>query len=269
MLTTRKTTLRGALMKLEGLLFDLDGTIADTEELHREAFNATFAEAGLPWHWGPNRYAELLHVSGGAERIAFHVDALNAPAQEKARFLRMVPALHREKTRIHGELVAARRLRARPGVARLIEEARGAGLRIGIAATSASANVEALLASVFGGDGRAAIGAIVCADQVARKKPAPDLYERLLVTLGLPASACVAFEDSENGLAAAKAAGLYTVVTPTRWTMAQDFAGADLLLPTLGDPDAAIVDERVRRQLNAPWLALVVLAGRHATAAHG
>jgi len=225
-------------MSLRALLFDVDGTLADTEELHRQAFNEAFRHSALAWDWEPGLYAELLQVSGGAERIAAYIDRLRVPAAEKTRLRRLVPLVHVEKTRIYGELLARGNANLREGVLRLAEEACAAGLKIGLAATSASANVRALVAAAFGSrrsSAVSAIEAIVCADQVARKKPAPDLYELLLATLRVPAAACVAFEDSSNGLAAAKAAGLYTVVTPSRWTRAQDFSRADLLLPTLGE----------------------------------
>jgi HAD superfamily hydrolase (TIGR01509 family) len=222
-------------MKLEALLFDVDGTLVDTEELHRQAFNKAFLDLGLGWEWDADLYMELLAVSGGVDRIARYLDTLGLAAAEKTRLRRLIPAIHREKTRTYGELLGSNAARLRPGIARLVEEARQAGLRIGLAATSSSVNVQALVSAAFGREAHDAINAIVCADQVARKKPAPDIYELLLTMLRVSAKACVAFEDSANGLAAAKAAGLYTIVTPTRWTKAQKFSGADLLLPSLGD----------------------------------
>lgn len=212
------------MSRLLALLFDVDGTLVDTEELHRAAFNDAFRQLSLGWDWDRDRYAELLAVSGGAERIAAYIDRLRVPAAEKTRLRRLVPLIHRAKARIYDELLRGSSVRLREGVARLIDEARAAGLRIGLAATSASATAHAR---------RVAADAIVCADQVARKKPAPDLYELALATLRVPAAACVAFEDSANGLAAAQAAGLYTVVAPSRWTLGQDFGRADLLVPTL------------------------------------
>lgn len=220
-------------MKLRALLFDVDGTLVDTEELHRQAFNEAFRHSALPWEWTPDLYADLLQVSGGSERISTHIDRLRVPAAEKTRLRRLVPLLHGEKRRIYCELLRASDLRFRDGVIRLAAEARAAGIKIGLAATSASASVHALVGAALARHAGAVIEAIACADQVARKKPAPDLYELLLATLRVPAAACVVFEDSSNGLAAAKAAGLCTVVTPSRWTLEQDFAGADLLLPTL------------------------------------
>ena len=244
------------MMKLQALLFDVDGTIVDTEELHRQAFNQAFLRFDLGWDWDRRLYAELLTVSGGVDRIARHIDQLPLPAAEKTRLRRSVPAIHEEKTRIYGELLGGDSVRLRPGIGRLVDEARLAGLAIGLAATSAAANVEALASSAFGRGARAAIGAIVSAELVARKKPAPDIYELLLATLGVPAAACVAFEDSANGVLAAKAAGLFTVATPSRWTAAQDFAAADLVLPTLGDPGDALDPSLSVRLGGAPYLDL-------------
>jgi len=150
--------------------------------------------------------------------------------------------------------------RLRPGVARIFGEARLAGLEIGLAATSASAGVDALVSAVFSRDTRAAIRATVSAELVERNTPAPDLYELLLAMLGVSAAHCVAFEDSPNGLAAAKGAGLCTVVTPSRWTAGQNFAGADLLLPMLGDPERPLDREATARIGGAPFLGLAELA---------
>lgn len=241
------------MTKLAALLFDLDGTLVDTEELHRQAFNQAFLEFGLGWDWGPDLYAELLAVSGGPGRLGHYTDRLDLPAGEKTRLRPIVPALHRQKTRIYGELLAAAAPRLRPGIARLVEEARRAGCRIGIVASSASANAQSLVASAFGRTG-GAIGAVIGADAVARRKPAPDLYELLLASLGVSAASSVAFEDSANGVAAAKAAGLYTVATPTRWTRGQDFTAADLQLPSLGEPDAPLETAVAERLGGARYL---------------
>ena len=227
-------------MNIKALIFDVDGTIADTEETHRQAFNAAFLEHRLAWDWNRRKYAELLRTSGGKERIAVYIESLALPSQEKARHLRMVQLIHDSKTRIYGELIADGRAPLRPGVARLIGEARAAGVRLGIASTTTSANVSALIGAQFGAGAWNWFEALACGDVVSNKKPAPDIYTRALGMLRLPAEACVAFEDSVNGLRSAKAAGLYTVVTPTPWSAGQDFGGADLLLESLGDAVAPL-----------------------------
>ncbi|MGA2125775.1 MAG: HAD-IA family hydrolase [Xanthobacteraceae bacterium] len=247
------------MKKLHALLFDMDGTLVDTEELHRQAFNLAFLELQLGWDWDPELYAALLAISGGRDRIARYIDDLDSPPGEKTRLRRLVPAIHQVKTGIYRDLLGGTMVRLRPGVARLVEEARGAGLAIGIAATSASANVDALVSAAFDAETRAAIRATVSVDLVARRKPAPDIYELLLTMLGLPAADCVAFEDSCNGVAAAKAAGLFTVATPTRWTVRQDFTAADLVLPSLGDPQAPLERSAAARIGGAPCLGLAEL----------
>jgi HAD superfamily hydrolase (TIGR01509 family) len=255
-------------MTLEALIFDVDGTLADTEETHRQAFNAAFIQFELRWDWRPQQYAELLSISGGKERLAVYVDTLEVAEAERARLKQLVPAIHREKTRLFTELIADGRARFRPGVARLIREARAAGVRVAIASTTTAANVEALIASNLGHDAYRDFAVIACGDQVEAKKPAPDIYNLALSTLGVPASACVALEDSGNGVKAAKAAGLFTVVTPTIWTATQDFRGADLVLNSLGDPRAP-VDAAAQELIGAKWLTLAALARLHAAAPDG
>jgi len=219
-------------MSLQALIFDLDGTLADTEETHRQAFNAAFIKLELWWDWGPQRYAKLLAISGGLERLHRYVDTLNVAPAEKSRLHAIVPVIHYTKSEIYAELLRAGRPPLRPGVARLIAEAREEGLKVAVVSTTASANAVELLGHHFK---RGEIDLLVCADEVPRRKPAPDIYQRALALLRKPAEACIAFEDSANGLRAARDAGLATVVTPTRWTMGQDFSGADFLLRDLSE----------------------------------
>ena len=249
---------------LKALLFDVDGTLVDTEELHRQAFNQAFLEFGLGWNWNNDLYGELLAVSGGVERIAHYIDWLKVPAAEKTRLRRIIPSIHREKTRIHGELVASNTSLLRPGVARLFDEARGAGLRIGLAATSALDNVHTLIDAALTPAQRESVGAIVCVAQVGRKKPAPDIYESLLTQLRVPSEASVAFEDSTNGVMAAKAARLFTVATPSRWTRDRGFTDADLVLESLGDPGRPLSGRDSARLGGAPYVGLAQIEAARA-----
>lgn len=234
-------------MTLEALVFDLDGTMADTEETHRQAFNAAFIKLELWWDWGPARYAELLAVSGGVERLHHYVESLSTSAAEKARLHAIVPVVHYTKSEIYADLLRAGQPPLRQGVKRLVAEAQQEGLKVGVISSSASANARAVLDVRCKGE----IDLLVCADEVVRRKPAPDLYLRALSLLRKPAEACVAFEDSANGLRAARAAGLTTIVTPSRWTMGQDFARADALFPDLSNrslEEVRLVHDRARRQ---------------------
>jgi len=217
-------------MQLQALIFDVDGTLADTErDGHRIAFNAAFAEAGLAWTWDEALYGELLEVTGGKERIRFFCERHEPEFLQLADIESRIRDLHAAKTR-HYVKLCAQGIALRPGVEQLLREARAAGLRLAIATTTTPENISALLApellSLF-----EKVGA---GDTVPHKKPAPDIYRWVLVQLALPAAACLAVEDSANGLKASCAAGLATVITRTAYTADHDFSGALVLLPDLG-----------------------------------
>jgi beta-phosphoglucomutase-like phosphatase (HAD superfamily) len=220
---------------LEALIFDVDGTLADTEEAHRQAFNAAFSVHGLPWGWSIGAYTDLLKVPGGKERISAYIDSLPAPPVEKERLKRQVPLIHQTKTELYGELVTSGRAPLRPGVEKLIVAARGAGLRLAIASTTSVANVTTLLRATLGRDAAGWFSVIGTGDVVPNKKPAADIYRFVLATLVTSPAQCVAFEDSELGVRAAKAAGLFTVATPSPWTLGERFGAADLVLRSLAD----------------------------------
>jgi beta-phosphoglucomutase-like phosphatase (HAD superfamily) len=216
------------------LIFDVDGTLAETEELHRQAFNETFAAFGLPWHWDRVLYRRLLEVAGGKERLRHYLDAYEPPQAEAASA--RVAELHAAKTDRYTALVEAGAVRLRPGVARLIGAARRQGVALAIATTTSLANVEALLRATLGPQGPAVFASIGAGDMVAAKKPAPDIYALVLAKLALPAGRCIAFEDSAIGLASALGTGVPTVVTPSLYTDDQSFPGALAVLSDLGEP---------------------------------
>ncbi|MCC0028961.1 MAG: HAD-IA family hydrolase [Brucellaceae bacterium] len=208
-------------MPLEALVFDVDGTLAETEEIHRQAFNETFDVFGLGWHWSVDDYRVLLRTTGGKERIRAHGETLGAPLDDA-----FVRRLHAAKTERYGELIAAGAVALRPGIRELIEEAAARGLRLAVATTTNRPNVDALIRAACGCAADEMFEVIAAGDEVAAKKPAPDVYELALRRLGLPASHCVAFEDSANGLRSALGAGLQTVVSPSQYTSGEDFTGA-------------------------------------------
>jgi HAD superfamily hydrolase (TIGR01509 family) len=220
-------------MSLDALIFDVDGTLADTEEAHRQAFNQAFCAFRLHWCWTPERYRDLLQVTGGKERLASHLESLPLATEDRRRLLELIPEIHAAKTRYYKLRVRLGRVPPRPGVRRLLTEARMAGIRLAIASTTSPENVATLISASFGPDVLAWFDAIVAGDAVARKKPAPDVYLQALASLNLPPSRAMAVEDSAIGVKAAKAAGLFTLVTPSPWTQNEDFSGADLVLPSL------------------------------------
>lgn len=211
----------------QALIFDVDGTLAETErDGHRPAFNAAFRDCGLAWHWDEQRYGALLAITGGKERIR-HYATHHAPAiAARPDFDALVGQVHRIKTAHYLRLVDQGQLPLRPGIARLINEARQAGLRLAIATTTTPANVDALLRANLGPDAPGWFDVIGAGDIVPAKKPAPDIYQWVLDRLALPPSACLAIEDSEIGLKSALTAGLRCVVTVSEYTRGQDFRGA-------------------------------------------
>lgn len=218
-------------LELEALIFDVDGTLAETEEAHRAAFNRVFARHRLGWHWSMAEYRDLLRITGGKERMRAHQAGLPAGARRLTND--EIAALHREKTAIYGEILASGRLDLRPGVDALIRAGREAGLKIAVATTTNTPNVEALAQCCWGRPAAEVFDVIAAGDQVGAKKPAPDVFELALARLGLQPGACVGFEDSLNGVHSAKAAGLRVVVTPSIYTDDQDFSAAELVVASL------------------------------------
>jgi HAD superfamily hydrolase (TIGR01509 family) len=217
---------------LQALIFDVDGTLADTErDGHRVAFNAAFRDAGLDWNWNPRLYGELLAVTGGKERMV-HYAKLHAPQlAARADFDSFVRKLHTLKTSHYVHLVEGGALPLRPGMANMIREARKAGLKLAIATTTSPENVSTLLRASLAHDAAKWFDVIGAGDIVPAKKPAPDIYLWVLERLGLPAADCLAVEDSAHGLKAATAAGIPTVITENDYTHGQDFSGAVAVLP--------------------------------------
>ena len=218
------------MSKLEALIFDVDGTLSDTErEGHRVAFNRAFADAGLDWDWGVELYGDLLSVAGGKERLAYYLERYRPHFQPAKPVAEIVADLR------YLDILAEHGIPLRPGVERLLTEAREAGLRLAIATTTTPANVTALLESVLPGkiDWFDVIGA---GDVVPAKKPAPDIYRYVLNELRLNPDQCLAFEDSELGLRSSLGAGLKTIVTVNPYTTGQDFSGAALVIDNLGEP---------------------------------
>ena len=225
------------MTELRALIFDVDGTLADTErDGHRRAFNHAFAEAGLDWDWSVSLYGELLEIAGGKERIRFYLDQYRPDFQPPTNLDRFIADLHAAKTKHYQQLVASGAIPLRPGVKRLLEEARTQGVPMAIATTAALPNVTALLQQTLAPDAPKWFEVIAAGDIVPAKKPAPDIYHYVLRVMDLSAQDCLVFEDSHHGLKAATQVGLKTVVTVNDYTRSQDFSGARLVLNHLGEP---------------------------------
>jgi HAD superfamily hydrolase (TIGR01509 family) len=225
-------------VSLDALIFDVDGTLADTErDGHRLAFNAAFSEFNLDWVWDVPTYGKLLAVTGGKERMQHYVNTLRPDFVKTKDFDDLIVQLHRAKTRHYTELLAQGGIPLRPGVKRLLNEARNQGVRLAIATTTTPENVSALLTHSLAPGSESWFEQIGAGDIVPAKKPAPDIYDWVLQKMGLKPSQCLAFEDSENGILASRGAGLKTVVTINDYTADHDFEGATVVLSDLGSPE--------------------------------
>jgi len=222
-------------MTIKAIIFDVDGTLADTEDAHRLAFNQAFSESNLDWNWDVELYDKLLKVTGGKERIKYFVESFLTNFNKPADFDGFVKNLHVLKTAHYTGMLGNGLIPLRPGIKQFIDEAHQAGITLAIATTTTPANVSALLEVGLGKDWEKYFSANGCGDIVPNKKPAPDIYDWVLRELKLDASECIALEDSNNGLRSALAAGIKTYVTINPYTSKHDFTGAAAVLDDLSD----------------------------------
>lgn len=221
----------------DALIFDVDGTLAETErDGHRVAFNQAFEEFGLPWHWPIGLYGQLLRVAGGKERIRYYVERYQPGFTCDRPLDDLIADLHRAKTEHFKALLETDVIPLRPGVRRLLQEARQQGVRLAIATTSAKDNVLPLLERLLGPESPGWFEVIAAGDMVPAKKPAPDIYNLVVEVMGLRRDRCLVLEDSQQGVLAAVAAGLPTVVTINDYTRNQPMPGASLVISHLGEP---------------------------------
>jgi HAD superfamily hydrolase (TIGR01509 family) len=221
---------RDLIVRAHALILDVDGTLAETEEVHRQAFNAAFVRAVLDWCWGRAVYKELLRVTGGKERIRAFDGLRGRPPRLSESAIAKV---HRIKTAIYAELIANGGCPLRPGIESLLAAAQRRGQRLAIATTTSRDNIDVLLAAVLGKDWAGRFAAIVAGDEVPEKKPAPDVYLEALSRLRLSASQCIALEDSGNGLVAASHAGIPVLILRSAYFRDDDFSGALLAIDDL------------------------------------
>jgi HAD superfamily hydrolase (TIGR01509 family) len=231
---------------LKALIFDCDGVLVDTErDAHRVGFNLAFKEFGIDAEWDVELYGRLLLVAGGKERMTAYFDEFGWPEGRPETREELILALHLTKTRITSEIVSS--LPVRPGILRIIDEAIAGDVRLGVCTTSNPKFIDAVL-DLFGPERKAAFEFVHAGDVVAKKKPAPDIYELAKQSLGLPVNQCVVIEDSRNGLLAAKGAGLPCLITTSTYTIDEDFSEADRVVSELGDvPDVQVTLEDLNK----------------------
>jgi HAD superfamily hydrolase (TIGR01509 family) len=235
---------------MKALIFDCDGVLVDTErDGHRIAFNRAFAAAGIDADWDVDLYGELLKVAGGKERMTHYFNEAGWPEGQTAATL--IPELHKKKTAIFTDLIARGSLPLRPGVARIVDEAHAAGLRLGVCTTSDPKAIDGVL-DLLGAKRKSWFEIVLAGDVVKKKKPDPEIYNLAKQRLGLDARDCVVIEDSRNGLLSALGAGIRCLITTSAYTLHEDFTGAAKVVPELGDPPNVRVTLKDLQTLKAP-----------------
>lgn len=232
--------------QLKALIFDVDGTLAETErDGHRVAFNQAFLYAQLNWDWDVDLYGELLEVAGGKERIKCYIETYQSNFHQPNHFASLeqfIAHLHQSKTKYYTQLLADQPIVLRPGIKRLMTEARNHQIKLAIATTAAYPNAIALLENSLDPEAISWFEIIAAGDIVKHKKPAPDIYLYVLEKMGLLPEECIVFEDSQQGLMASTQAGIKTIVTVNDYTKNQNFAEAYCVLNHLGEDDQPYVN---------------------------
>jgi HAD superfamily hydrolase (TIGR01509 family) len=239
------------VVMLEALIFDCDGVLVDTErDGHRVAFNRAFKETGLDISWDIKLYGELLQVAGGKERMKHYFNIHGWPAKVTDRDA-VIKNLHTLKTDIFMKIIESGELPLRSGVARLVDEAVGAGIKLAVCSTSNERAVNLIVETMLGVERKSRFSKILAGDVVSRKKPDPEIYNLALTELNVEPGACVVVEDSRNGLLAAKAAGMHCIITTNGYTEKEDFSEADLVVSDLGEyPDIKVNLDTLKMVIN-------------------
>ncbi|HEY9078766.1 HAD family hydrolase [Magnetovibrio sp.] len=210
---------------MKAVIFDVDGTLADTEDAHREAFNDAFAKAGLDWVWDRDLYKHLLKVTGGKQRIRFFLEERDPEFLQRDDIDELIPALHKSKTDFFVARLQNGQVPLRPGIEDLINECRAKDMTIAIATTTTPVNVETLLRVNLGDESLNWFACIGDGGKVPVLKPEPDVYNWVLDQLGLEAKETLALEDSRNGLVACERAHVPCLIVTNDYTLGQDFGG--------------------------------------------
>jgi HAD superfamily hydrolase (TIGR01509 family) len=234
------------MSQLKAVIFGAIGTIAETSDLQRQAFNTAFAAAGLDWNWNTETYHDLLKINGGQNRLKAYRDA---DSDRSGISDQAIAALHTAKTEHYVTILENTPLRPRTGVVELIAACKQEQIKVAFCTSTSISNVEGIGAALSGLLPFDQFATIVTSDKIDRPKPAPDAYLYCLQQLGLTADQAIAIEDTPVSVTAAKTAGITTIATPGATTSDQDFAAADAIIPDLSE----MTVDRLSALLQKQW----------------
>lgn len=216
---------------MKALLFGSIGTLIDSSALQLACFNAAFKEVGLDWHWKHSEYQAMLAQPGGKQRLRRFADGNGG--QELTDD--MVDRIHRLKTEGFSDSIKAGHATLRPGVSRVIEEARAGHLRVGLITTTERQTINAIIESSHHLLNNSTFDVVVDRTMVGETKPSSEAYQLALEQLGMSADNCIAIEDTPACLASAVSAGIICIATPNAYHLGADFSDAAAVVSCLGD----------------------------------
>ncbi|GIL50217.1 hypothetical protein Vafri_6325 [Volvox africanus] len=271
----RRTTLKAvprasslvARAAMKALIFDCDGVILESEDLHRRAYNATFKHFNVKCggeqgyvNWDESFYDMLQNtVGGGKPKMRWYFKRNGWPTSSvldgrvpanDAEQAQLIDTLQDWKTDKYQQMIGSGEVEPRPGVLRLMDEARAAGLKLAVCSAATKSSVVFTLKNLLGEGRFQGLDCFLAGDDVDKKKPDPKIYRVAAERLGLSPAECVVVEDSMIGLQAATGAGMRCIITYTPSTKSQAFPGAERIVCELGSyPAMVTVKELMDRRI--------------------
>ncbi len=223
-------------MGLQAIIFDVDGTVAETADLHRAAFNRVFQEHGLSWHWDREIFSQLSPVEFSLPKLRLFSAATRRSGQGRAPCHSDLAKIAQRKAQIYCQLVRDGAAHLRPGVARLVQEALHEGLSLGAVSTSTRVETQTLLSATLGFQNLASFTSLKTAEDARVPAAERSLYQAVLEDFGIKGHRAIAIDDSARGAAAAAYNGIPALATPSMYTASNHFEHAALTLSDLGHP---------------------------------
>lgn len=224
------------------LIFNADGTISETDEVHRRAFNLAFRDFDLGWHWSQSIFSRLINLLTSQAKIMTFVQGYRPEEAFKLEDGALLKSVIERKNEHYLDMIESGAARLRPGVSRLIKEARIAGVKLAIASLSGRRDFECVLQNHFGIGALSMFDVIITSeDVVLTDNPRTNMsaiYGKILNRIGVCASETFAIEAREPGTEAARNLGLNVIATPGLYTSSGRFQAADLVLSDIGHPAA-------------------------------